>query len=228
MISKLKDLYKGSKVAILGSGPSVDLYKEDEEIAVAINGASFLERRYNFFVSGDVRAPSREWWLASGKRSDSDLITRIVSSYITPFDPFLFPDNIQRDKLKKDYNKFVKSNDYVYFVPDSNPISPHLYFKFGGFGINFIDNISNDQNVLYWGGTISAIALQLSLVMGGEDIHIYGCGFNNNSGIDYHYICPSEERGWIEKEQLQIMQLTINKIRSFGVKITIHGKSGVR
>jgi hypothetical protein len=226
VISKLKSLYNDSRIAILGSGPSVSLYEEKEDIAIAVNGASFLNKKYNFFVAGDVRAPHRNWWLASGEHSN--LITRVVSSYIAPFDSFLFPNKSQRTKLEEDYYKFVENNQYIHFVPDLSPVPPHLYFKFGGFGIDFVDKISSDQISLYWGGTISAIALQIALIMGGKDIHIYGCGFNNTSGVNYHYNCSIKQRGWIEKEQLQIMQLTIEKIRSFGIKIKVHGKSNIK
>ena len=222
----------GSTVAILGSGPSVRLYDKLEDVAIAVNGASFLKKKYDFFVAGDVHAPKRDWWLVSQDRVDKNLITRIVSSYIAPFDPFLYPEEKIRLKLQEELESFMKENKdedcpYCYFVPSVEPKRRHIFFRFGGFGEEFVDNISSNQEVIYWGGTISAIALQISLVLGFEEINLYGCGFNNFNGINYCYNCPNDQRGIIESEQMTIMQATIDKIRSFDIKIKIHGKSNI-
>ena len=118
-----------------------------------------------------------------------------------------------------------KKYPYTLYVPNIKPSPPHDFFKFGGFGEKFVKSISPKQQVMYWGGTIAAIALQLCLVMGCKEINIYGCGFNNDNGVNYHYDCSEEHKGATNDEQRKIMQATINKIREFNVDINICGES---
>lgn len=224
MIQNLRNIYKDAEVAILGSGPSVKLYEEKEDIALAVNGAAFLDKKYDIFVAGDKKAPFRDWWLSSDHKSNS--VIRIVSSYIAPFDPFLYPDENYRNFIQKDYREFVKFNEYVNFVPNFDPTPPHIFFKFGGFGIGFVNKISPKQTFLYWGGTISAIALQISLILGSKNVHLYGCDINNYSGSNYFYDA-GDQKGFLDHGQKEIMQSTIDKIRDLRVRVNVHGNSFV-
>ena len=226
MISGFRDLYKNSTIAILGSGPSIGLYSEKEDIAISVNGASLLTgKKYNFFLAGDVRAPERKWWLAS---KGLENVVRVVSSYIAPFDPILYPDEDVRNSILKKYNSFVELDPYINFVPEHIPERPNAFFRFGGFGKEYVERISRKQDLLYWGGTISSIALQFSIILGGEDIHLYGCGLDNHTGKNYHYPVHDNERGGIENEQVEIMQATIDKIRGMKISISIHGESRIK
>lgn len=109
MISRLRNKYDGLTGAILGSGPSVRFYEEKENIAIAVNGAAFLNKRYDYFVTGDRRAPDRDWWLFSNQKRN--LVTRLVSAYIAPFDPFLYPEESVRIKLQKELEEFKQKNE---------------------------------------------------------------------------------------------------------------------
>jgi len=229
MINSLRDKFKGNNMAILGSDPSVSLYEEKEDIAIALNGAALLDKDYNLFLTGDTAAPKREWWLSSG---DKNLVTRLVSSYIAPFDPFLYPNEIVRGFLQDELDETIRLNQdkkypYTSYIPSVKPSDGHFYFKFGGKGKEFVDNISPEQKEFFWGGTISAIALQISLVMGFKEINLYGCGFNNFEGSNYFYNCSEDQKGKIKLDQIEIMQLTVDKIRTFGVEVNIIGESKI-
>lgn len=224
---RFKDTFVGKSIAILGSGPSLKLHSNQEDISMIVNGAASCVKQGDVFIAGDVNSPKRDWWLNSSNIENS---TRIVSSYIAPFDHIIYPDELTRDQLQNDLKNFLKYNNespisYVNFVPTIIPKSPHSFFKFGGMGKEFVEKISPDQELIYWGGTISAIALQLALIMGSKDIHLYGCGFNNSSGNNYAYTCPVGQEGKTNTKQAEIMQMTIDKIRKYGVKIQIHGES---
>jgi len=224
MIQRYRDSHKGSSIAILGSGPTVELYKAKEDLAIAVNGAAKIERPFDIFMAGDNSSPHMDWFLAA------DTI-RMVSSYVSPYDPFLYPDEADRVELQADLGDHIEHNyaekfPFVRFVPDISPQEPHVYFLFGGMGIGYIKDIKPDQEFMYWGGTISAIALQMAMVMGADDINLYGCGFDNDSGKNYHY--PTEDKGATSLEQRMIMQATIDRIREMGKNINIHGPSRLK
>jgi hypothetical protein len=226
MIQKFRDNYRNARVAILGSGPSINLYKGLEDVSIAVNGASFLDKEYHFFMSGDVKAHDRGWWLASDNKNNH--VIRVVSSYVAPFDPVLYPDYNVRNLLEEELRMFINLHKnekypYAHYFPSLSPEDPHIFFKFGGKGREFVERISPEQEVIYWGGTIAAIALQFSLIIGSNDIHIYGCGFDNFSGDNYYY--SGNQKGSINLEQRNIMQLTVDKVRDLGIKVNIHGES---
>lgn len=225
MIHELRGKYKGANIAVLGSGPTVNMYKEKEDLAIAVNGAALIDRKYDIFMAGDFTSPTMEWW-------ETEASQRIMSSYISVFDPFMYPDKGTRTRLQDELDSHIAENKdekypYVGYYPQTRPKKPHLFFRFGGFGKEYVDFVSPNQVVMYWGGTISAIALQASLVMGCESINIYGCGFNNQSGTNYHYDCPEGQGGSISDEQIRIMQATLDKVRSYGVHVKVHGESNI-
>ncbi|MGE0793616.1 MAG: hypothetical protein AB7V77_05560 [Candidatus Woesearchaeota archaeon] len=224
---RFKDIFINKSVAILGAGPSLKLHSNKEDITIVVNGASSCVERYDIFMAGDVNSPKRDWWIKSLKNENQ---TRIVSSYIAPFDTMMYPNEEIRNYFQREITKFMLQNNsnpihYVNFKPSIKPKKPHAFFTFGGMGEDIVEKISPEQDVMYWGGTISAIALQLALISGSKDIHVYGCGFNNGSGNNYSYSCPIGQEGKTTDKQAKIMQMTIDKIRKYGVKIKIHGES---
>ena len=70
MLREFRERYKGSTIAILGSGPSISLFNEKEDLAIAVNGAALMEKKYQIFLAGDVHSPQRDWWLASENNSN--------------------------------------------------------------------------------------------------------------------------------------------------------------
>jgi hypothetical protein len=232
MIAGWRDKYRGAEIAVLGSGPTLHLFDQKEDLAIAVNGASGVAEDYDILLAGDVASPKRDWWLKSERLEDRTIV-RIVSSYIAPFDPCLYPSEASRKVLQSKLEMFIKSREgqgipYVNFVPDLPPEAPHGFFRFGGFGREFVERIGPDQEVMYWGGTISAIAVQFALIAGAAKINIYGCGFDNTSGLNYSYCCPQGQAGGINDSQREIMQATLDRVRSFGLEIKVVGKSNIR
>jgi len=231
MIKNLRGRFNGLDIAILGSGTTMDLYEEREDIAIAVNGASLTEKTYHIFLAGDRTSPDMDWWMASEDEEKEVIPARIISSDLSPYDPILYPNKEERQRLQEEHKKFIEGNKgkeypYVHYAPNIPPEKPHLFFRFGGFGN--IEKISPKQEVMYWGGTISAIALQLSLIVGAKRVNIYGCGFDNVTGTNYCYTCPKDQKGATTEEQRKIMQKTIYKAREKGIKVNIIGESKLR
>jgi len=233
VIQKIRDAYKNARVAILCPGPSVNEFGEKEDLAIAVNGAAFVSAKYDVFLTAYVKAPERDWWLASQNHSNKKNIVRMVSSYTAPFDPVLFPDEKTRLQLQRGLDETVREHEgdkypYSSYVPDAEPKEPHLFFNFGGVGEEFISKISADQKEMYWGGTVAAIALQVALISGAERVILYGCQFNNQSGNNYHYKCPREQQGRHIDSQFIIMQKTVDRVRDLGLDVVIHGESALK
>lgn len=229
MLKELRNAYKKSSIAIIGSGPSAKDFSENEDLAIVVNGAAVISKKYDIFIAGDKQAPSRDWWLSTENQENHANILRLVSSYIAPFDPILYPDDEIRTKLQEKYSVHILNSKekygYTSFVPDVKP-KQHKFFKFGGLGLEHISKINPNQELMYWGGTISAIALQLGLILGAKEINLYGCGFNNDSGTNYVYSCTPEQKGKTSTVQRVIMQETINHIYvNFNVDINVVGNS---
>ena len=229
MITKLKGVGINSTIAIIGSGPNANLFQEKEDISIALNGACQLNKNFTYALVADFNAPKRDWWDHLTKKSDQE-ITQLVSSYIAPFNKKLYTDKNIRKYLQNQLEKHIKNHEkekypYTGYFPNLYPKNPHLFFKYGGIGLDTLTKISRDQEKIYWGGTIAAIGLQVANIMGSKEINIYGCPFYNGTGINYFYSCKSEQSGKINNEQLQIMQFTINHLRKNNTKITIIGES---
>lgn len=233
MIQQLRDVAKGASVAIIGSGATATDYKGKEDLAIAVNGGILNTGPIQYFMAGDRQAATRQWWMSS---LDKKSAARILSSYLAPFDQLCYPDEAVRKRLQEQLSTYSleqvvsakdldKASSYVHYVPDCKPEKPHLFFRFGGFGLKYVTRIRPGQEYAFWGGTIAAIALQAALVMGARDIHLYGCTFSNPNGTAYFYDCPCNEQGMINEEQRRIMQATMEKVRDYGRKVLVHGKS---
>ena len=127
--------------------------------------------------------------------------------------------------MQQELEQLIRENagakyPHVTYVPQAGPAAPHRFFRFGGFGIEYVDRISPDQQVMYWGGTISAIGIQVAIVMGAECINLYGCSMDKVKQYAHQ-----KTNGFTEESQVQVMQATIDKARTFGVNVGVVGKS---
>jgi hypothetical protein len=64
MVSTLKNCFAQSKLAILGSGPSLSFFRGGYDCTIAVDGAA-LGFNYDYFMCGDVQSPKMPWFLAS-------------------------------------------------------------------------------------------------------------------------------------------------------------------
>lgn len=57
MVSTLKNCFAQSKLAILGSGPSLSFFRGGYDCTIAVNGAALIGFNYDYFMCGDVQSP---------------------------------------------------------------------------------------------------------------------------------------------------------------------------
>lgn len=235
MHEQLAGKIKGASVAILGAGPTITQYKGKEDITIAANGACLIDKPIDYFIAGDKNAPRRPWW----RHSLDQHSIRLISAYIAPYDPKLYPDKEirweEQQRLEKNYTKniildekspnLLQENAYVYFEPNHPTAKPHQYFRFGGFADQESNLADPTRKAPLWGGTITSIAIQIANTLGARTIHLYGCGFNNPDGKKYHYTCAEQHKGMITTQQRKIMQKTIDDTRARGIEVIIHGTS---
>jgi hypothetical protein len=188
----MKNRHSGASITILGSGPSLQYYSGDAEVSIAVNGAAALNHPYTYFMCGDRRSPERPWFLLSQKHH----ATRIISSFVAPHDPLLYPEASIRASLQEDFRNHKRRYllpwgraSYTY-KPRKSPRPPHCYFNYGG-SLN-----RRSFQMLKWiltrsaprfraGATISGVALQLAVFMGARQIRLYGVDQNNFDGRTY-------------------------------------------
>src|SRR3989344_4517121 len=81
-IDKYRNIHKKSKIAILGSSPTLELYENKEDISIAVNGAPLcLSENYkiNYFMCGDKDSHDRQWFLSSEKFNAISIVSFIIA-----------------------------------------------------------------------------------------------------------------------------------------------------
>lgn len=218
-LDSIRAKHRGDTIAILGSGPSLASFTGAQSIAIAVNGAAFSKIPYHYFVCGDALSPQRSWFLASTMYD----ATRIVSSFVAPHDPLLFPAVEVRRRLQRQ-----TAFDLYEYEPDAMPTPPHLWFQYESAPISRFDQLSFDASAtrLFHGATITGVALQLAVIMGAKEIHLYGCDFSNRTGFDY--LLPTTERGGVSTElQRRSFQKLVDAAQRRGVRV-INAASNAR
>src|SRR3989338_10292781 len=232
MVNSIRGKHAGISVAVLGSSTTLGLFKGEQPISIAVNGAAKVVAS-TYFVCADIRGSKRDWFYASPYTT-----TRIVSSYISPFDKLCFPSPDDRERLQRDLSDFlyndyideeellhyiftlmedsISSNDCVYesFRPELIPCPPHLYFDYTKSGKI---NVSKTQENIFRGGSVSGCALQIASIMSASEIHLYGCSFDNDSGRNYAYAAPTDQHGEIKTHHHVNMDRIIEQIMLQGV-----------
>jgi hypothetical protein len=236
LVTELKDRFKGSKLAVLGSGPSLSSFNGGYDCAIAVNGAAFLDYKYDYFMCGDFQSSRRDWFLSS-RRMDA---TRIIANFIAPFDPIVVPETNDRNTMQAlpifrknfslrsrlSYHRFRKNRSAYYdFIPIVEPCFPHQYFYY-----NPLSAISDVQPVtagtpgetprFYFGATIAGVALQLASYMGASEVHLYGVDMNNFDGKTYFE--PEGNSGRTSEIQVRRMAWLTKEIQQTGTRVIFH------
>ena len=222
----LRGVHKGERIAVLGSGPSLEMFSGEPKIAIAVNGASEIEQAYRYFICGDPESPRREWFYASRNSS----AVRIVSSFIAPFDEALYPDEGVRTQLRQEGGFESGCRENYHYIPSVRPAAPHAFFLYDPISVfdYRVLPISRDQDRFLYGGTIAGVAVQLAFVMGASEIHLFGCSLDNESGRNYCRLLSSTQTGRTIPSQVVGLSKIISAIESEGVPVIVHGRSRLK
>ncbi len=224
-IDKYRGIHKGTRIAVLGSSPTLSLYHNEEDIAIAVNGAPQAlnkQSKVDYFMCGDKDSYKRQWFLSSQRFN----ATRIVSSFVLPFDEIIIPDIQERKKLQKRLMDFESTKEsLIKFILDDYILdSSHGFFYYSR---PWNQEISRDQKRFAKSCTITGVASQMALVMGAEEIHLYGCSFGDVKGNHYSYDAK-DEPGEIKPWQPTVMDFIIYQIIQQGVRVYSHGFTTLR
>jgi hypothetical protein len=224
------------KLAILGSGPSLSLFRGGYDCTIAVNGASFTDYKYDYFMCGDFQSPTREWFLSSQRIN----ATRIVANFLAPFDPIVVPNEtdrllMQRSALFRErfgmrtrfsLKRFRKNRDEYYnFEPIVEPFPPHKYFYYNHLSSSsdvrpITSEFDGEVPRYYFGATIAGVALQLASYMGAAEIHLYGVDMNNFDGKTYYD--PAKNTGRTTESHIRKMAWLSSEIRKTGTGVFFH------
>ncbi len=228
MIDELYNKHARSAIAVIGSSRSASLYKSREDIAIAVNGASLLEAKIDYSLSGHPSAHLKSWF----KQMKG---AKILNSTSAAYSKDLYPEEKQRSEIQKTYESSLKTRSLVlweeYFVYNPHfeglpkPSHPHMFFSY--YGLNESARISREQKKLHLEGTSSCQALQAAFIMGASEIHLYGCAFENN-GKDYFYNTSNGEKGHINEKQMRFMDFAIEEIMKQGTNVFVHGNTNLK
>jgi hypothetical protein len=226
MVVALKNRFRQSRIAILGSGPSLSLFRGGYDCTIAVNGAALIDCNYDYFMCGDANSPNRAWFLASQKTRAA----RIIANFLAPFDPIVVPEKHDRDSMQsmplfKRRHSILNRFGYFRFQPIRAACPPHHYFYYHPLSDAFLaspvtSEFGGKSPRFYCGATIAGVALQLASYMGAVEIHMYGVDMNNFDGKTYHD--PAKNRGRINRMQVRKLTWLTNKIRKAGAKVAFH------
>jgi hypothetical protein len=236
MIADLKDGFRRSKIVVLGSGPSLALFQGGYDCAIAVNGASFVDHKYDIFLCGDFQSPKREWFLSSERMNSA----RIIANFLAPFDPIVVPEIKHRKAMQNlpifkrrlslrsrfSSHRFRRYRfEYYRFQPVTDPCPPHHYFYYDPFSETsdaqpVTSEFQGETPRFYFGATIAGVALQLASYMGAAEIHLYGVDMNNFDGKTYSQ--PQKNSGRIKEIQVRKMAWLTNEIQKTGTKVIFH------
>lgn len=234
MIDIFKDIHQGEKIAVLGSAPSLELYAEREDCVIAVNGASQINGKYEYFLTGHQTSHLKSWFRTR------EGVTRIINSMAAVYDPQLYPNEETRNRLIKEYEQSIRhpaTPDPLYhfnrtFRNLPLPFEPHAFFYYGETGCNktLSDCISREQKELFAGGTSAGLAVQVAHIMGASEIHLYGCAFDNNAAVpyrgdNYFYVPKEGEKGHTDENQRRYIEQIIQIVEQQGVLVFVHGPS---
>lgn len=191
MLATYRDAHAGRAIAVLGSGPTLALFRGQQPLAIAVNGAATHDVPYRYFVCGDPASPWREWFYGS-RRHDA---RRLVASFVAPRDALLYPRRRTRARLRLQRlphslaARLRGSLTPLYdYAPRARPAPGHGWFQyvvdeFPADAAPFHDSLR--QGRVLHGATIAGVAVQIAVVMGAAAIHLYGCAMDNDTGGNY-------------------------------------------
>ncbi len=238
MIDRLKNKHFGASIAVLGSAPSVKLFKVLEDVVIGVNGAGTMLKVGDYFLSSDQCAHSKSWFLDLDKK-----MTCILRAVSAIYSDRFYSDQTVRGNLIGVYEQYMRKHpecvsylgnhpylavgktpwlvDFGKSLPE--PKEPNLILRY----LSKNEKISREQKVLNSGATSAGLALQLANVMGASEIHLYGVEFSNFSedlnGNNYFYTSKQGETGKTTKEQRIRMDEIIENLIQSGVPVYSHG-----
>lgn len=209
MIKALHNIYEGATIAIVGSGPTAtDFIKSKSDISIGVNGAAKLGKQFDYFMCGDVRSSTFDWFKINCSR------VRVIAKLTAALDDILYPITLFPD-IKRVAVATTKQSG-VKLPP---PVKPHLTFEYRWYKPQ---RLKRDMNFLMFGGTISCCAVQLAYIMGASKIVLYGCGFTSTGK---HYFYHVRRPGTISNSQRTVMNAVISEIKKHRVRFETVGNT---
>ena len=216
-------------VAILGSGPSLRLYRAEDPFAIAVNGAALCQRPYQLFMCGDLYSARRPWFYGSCRHR----ARRLVSSFVAPQDKVLYPDKhvrrVQRIRLGISKLRGLCRRSFlpVYdYAPSAKPTRGHGWFQYSAEnvkeGLSDFDAKMETGRMMH-GATIAGVALQAAVCLGALRIRIYGVSMDNNAGGNYFR--TDLQGGRSTELQRESFRLLLATVRGIGIEIDLIGSS---
>ncbi len=221
LLGSIRAKHRGQTLTILASGPSLSVFKGRSDVVMALNGAAFVDERYDYFLCGDAASAQRPWFLESAKFQ----ATRIVSSFVAPFDPILFPNGVQRQVMQAavPFDAAVarrRMSGLYNYEPSEKVAPPHLWFQYEHPPLSRFGEVPFDAASprFFHGATIAGVALQLAVVMGVAEVRLFGCDFSKVTGREYWR--PTAEKGG-ESTPLQQANFTklLTLVERAGIKV---------
>ncbi len=242
MFDKIRGIYQGKIIAVLGSAPSVRLYTQKEDITLGVNGASRLLNKGDFFVAFDAASHLKPWFYTVGEG-----VINMVAPHSAIYSDRFYPDASQRLELITQYETFLEQHKdhvelhrdgirnipFIHLLNDFNsrlpePQKPHMLLRYAR-RLRHGAKISLDQQEIITGGTVGCIATQIAFQMGAKEIHLYGIEFSNEHdtakprGINYFYEADLSEGGYTTESQRQNFDQMLAMIQKFDVPVFAHG-----
>lgn len=207
----LVNCHKGKVIGVLGSGPTLNKFKDEIndlcDIVIACNGSVNVldpKKHYvDYFLWYDSVCSKREWF------DKSDNFYRSNNKNV--FSRFL--NNNRTIRLEPEVNEYFKDDieSYYYSVRELSSKSD-FKLKFGG---RIVHNFC----------TVNGLATQFAYHMGASQINLFGCGFDNDSGQNYAYTPKSKEVGSTCEFQKVAMDRVISKIKQKRIEVISYGKT---
>ena len=210
MLNRLRKRHLGDTISIVASGPSASLFKQGAGATIGVNGAAFMDRRFDYFLCGDKNAFAKDWFTKECS------YVRVVARLVASMDLILYPEK-KYPKLKR---MAVPQHEQrkVRHIP--NPVSPHLTFLYRWYAEG---RLSEEMNFLMFSGTISCCAVQLAYIMGAKEIELYGCNFHHSRRSHYFYDAGRGQVGQVRPSQREVMDKVLREVRDRGVRVSIFG-----
>lgn len=228
--SELINKYSGAKIAILGSGPTLNEFKglinSICDVVIASNGSLLSlnpkEHKIDYFIYYDIRSHLRQWF---GTSINFKGCKRILPFYMLKEDKFSLSRSLRSELGGKQQNFVKGGGNFMDFWDEDfvNKTSSYL-FRVKDFNENLL---LKDINSLLGKATITGIASQLAFFMGVKELYLFGCSFDNVLGNEKYSYDNKGEPGQVSNIQRENMELILNKISQKGVKIFSLGKTSL-
>ncbi len=176
---ELKDIHKGKRCFIIGSGPSIkeqNLKLLKNEIVIPVNNF-YVHHDFQEIMNGDCP----KYYLTAPTHSPQDRETWAqwlteISTYVPSHTKMIFGINKYVDNIEsiiREYGIFQNHEIYWYFPGTNRYIEKYGFYK------RYLDI----SRVVMEAGTASIYALIFAVYMGFEEIYLIG--------LDHSYICSN-------------------------------------